>query len=133
MALLQLPNGQLAAGSANDIKIWDPLNNRTTPLRTLELHNTNVIDLDLSPNKLLLASVAEGALLAIWNYTLSSTYLLSIYTGTVPARAVCFISNQIVASGSDDKSIKLWYINTTTATSESYDSRLKNFEKTHQK
>ncbi len=121
--LLQLPNGQLAAGSANDINIWDPLNNQNSPLRTLVSHGTTVLDLDLSPDGLLLASGATAGGVRLWNYTSLTTPVLVIGAHTTQVRAVCFISNQILATGSFDMTIKLW----STTTGESIDFAIRKF------
>ncbi len=109
-ALIQLPNGQLAAGSSYNIKIWSPLTNSSVSLKTLSGHTGTIYGLALSPNGSLLASGSDDSTIKIWNYTSQSTALKTFSGHTNAVRAVCFVSNQILASGSLDNAIKIWNI-----------------------
>ena len=108
--LIQLPNGQLAAGSGNDINIWDPLNNVAAPIITLTGHTSYVFGLVLSPDASLLASSSQDTTVKLWSYTNLSTALKTLTGHTNRVTALCFVSNQILASGSYDLSIKIWNI-----------------------
>jgi WD40 repeat protein len=107
-ALIQLPNGQLAASSSTSIKIWSPLNNSPNPLRTLTGHTNLVLSLSLSPDGTMLASGSYDNTVRLWGYATQSTALKTFSGHTSVVRAVRFVSNQILASGSDDKTIKIW-------------------------
>ncbi len=109
-ALIQLPNGQLAASSSKDIKIWSPLTNQTASLRTLTGHTKNVFGLALSPDESLLASGSLDNTTKIWNYTSQTTAFMTLTGHTNLVRALCFVSDQILASGSFDNTIKIWNI-----------------------
>ncbi len=111
-SLAQLPNGQLAAGSQNNIKIWSPLTNSTVSLRSLSGHTGTIYGLALSPNGSLLASASLDNTTKIWNYTSQTTALMTFSGHTNLVRAVCFVSDQILASGSYDNSIKIWNVQT---------------------
>ncbi len=107
-ALIQLPNGQLAAGSGNNTNIWDLLNNVAAPIRTLSGHTNRVFGLALSPDASLLASSSEDTTVKLWNYASQTTALNTLSGHTDEVRALCFVSNQFLVSGSFDKSIKVW-------------------------
>jgi WD40 repeat protein len=109
-ALALLPNGQLAAGSTSNIKIWSPLKNSSVPDRTLAGHTNFVYSLALSPDGLILASGSADNTTKIWNYTSQTTALKTFSGHTDWVGAVCFITNQILASGSYDKTIKIWNV-----------------------
>jgi WD40 repeat protein len=105
-ALAQLPNNQLAASSISNINIWSP----TAQIKTLTGHTAVVSCLALSPNGSLLASGAYDNTTKVWNYTSQTTALMT-FRHTNWVRAVCFVSDQILASGSVDFTIYIWDIN----------------------
>jgi WD40 repeat protein len=109
--MIQLPNGQLAAGSGNNINIWDPLNNVAAPIRTLIGHTDYVYGLSLSPDASLLASSSQDTNIKLWNYASQTTALNTLSGHSGEVRALCFVSNQLLASGSFDNSIKVWNVN----------------------
>jgi WD40 repeat protein len=109
--LIQLPNGQLAAGSGNNINIWDPLNNAAAPIRTLTGHTNTVHGLSLSPDASLLASSSQDTTVKLWNFAGSQTTFFKTLSGhSGEVRALCFLSNQLLVSGSHDTSIKVWNV-----------------------
>ncbi len=110
LALIQLPNGQLAATSGYNINIWSPLTNIIAPLATLSGHSNMVLALALSPNRSLLASGSQDNTIKLWSYLTQSTASNTFMGHTSYVRAVCFLSNQILASGSIDMSIKIWNV-----------------------
>ncbi len=107
-ALIQLPNGQLAAGSSSNIKIWDPLKQVNGLLATLTGHSGEIFGLALSPDGSLLASGSNDFTAKIWNYTNQTTPLKTLIGHTNRVNAVCFVSDQVLASGSIDNLIKIW-------------------------
>ncbi len=107
-ALIQLPNGQLAAASAYNINIWSPLNNSPVPDRTLTGHTSFVYSLALSLDGLLLASGSDDSTIKLWNYATSLPALKTLTGHSTQVKSVCFVSDQIVASGSVDLTIKIW-------------------------
>jgi WD40 repeat protein len=109
MALVQLPNAQLAANSFNEINIWSPLT-IDTPLRTLTGHSDLIVSLALSPDNKILASGSKDNDIMLWNYTSESTAFMTLAGHEKIVSSLCFISNQILASGSDDKTIKIWNV-----------------------
>ena len=111
-AMIQLPNGQLAATSGSNIKIWSPLTNVNAPLRTLTGHTSWVSCISLSPDDSLLASGSNDNTIKLWNYKSQTTAFKTFSGHTQLVRAVCFVSNQLVASGSFDFTIKIWDIQT---------------------
>ncbi len=109
--LIQLPNGQLAAGSSNNTNIWNPLNNVAAPIRTLTGHTNTVLGLTLSPDASLLASSSRDTNIKLWNFAGSQTTFLKTLSGhSLQVNALCFVSDQLLASGSHDKSIKVWNV-----------------------
>ncbi len=110
LALIQLPNGQLAAGSGNNINIWDPLNSVAASLTTLTDHTDKVLVLALSPNGSLLASGSIDQTVKLWSFASQTTSVKTLTGHTNTIRALCFVSNQILASGSYDLTIKIWDI-----------------------
>ena len=108
--MTQLPNGQLASGSNNKINIWDPLNNVAAPLRTLTGHSYTVYALALSPDGIYLASGSSDNSVKLWFYASQTTAFKTLTGHTNRVTALCFVSNQILASGSFDLSIKIWNI-----------------------
>jgi WD40 repeat protein len=110
LSLIQLPNGQLAAGSGFNITIWDPLSSVAAPLTTLTGHTDKVLVLALSPNGSLLASGSADTSVKLWSYSSQTSPLKTFIGHTGKVRALCFVSNQILASGSYDLSIKIWDI-----------------------
>ncbi len=114
-ALTQLPNGQLAASSASNINIWSPLNNPPILVRTLAGHTGWVQSLALSPDCSTLASGSADNKIKLWRYATQTTVLKTLTGHTDQVRAVCFVSDQILASGSVDLTIKIW--NTQTGKS----------------
>ncbi len=112
-ALVQLPNGQFAASSSNsNINIWDPSNNVASPIRTLIGHTNDVYSLALSPDASILASGAASPdnSVKLWMYASQTTPFKNLTGHTNRVKALCFVSNQILASGSFDLSIKIWNI-----------------------
>ena len=110
LALIQLPNGQLAAGSGFNINIWDPLNTVVAPLTTLTGHTDKVLVLVLSPNGSLLASGSADTSVKLWSFESQTTFVKTLTGHTDKVRTLCFVSNQILASGSYDLTIKVWDI-----------------------
>jgi WD40 repeat protein len=110
VSMLQLPNGQIAAGGDSNLQIWSPLTNQNAPLRTLTGHTNWVVSLALSPNGLILASGSKDTTLKLWSYQTQTTSSMTLTGHTNEVRAVCFVSNQILASGSWDNTIKIWDI-----------------------
>ena len=109
-AIIQLENGQIAASSYNNTIIWDVLNNLAAPVKTLVYHSVWVTALALSPDKSLLASGATGSTIALWRYKTQSSYFKILTGHTSQVRALLFVSNQILVSGSWDLSIKTWNV-----------------------
>ncbi len=79
-------------------------------MSTLSGHSSLVRDLALTHNGNFLASSSEDNAVRIWN--LATNTIKFILTGhTSPVYGLKMISNEILASGSFDKSIKFWNIN----------------------
>jgi WD40 repeat protein len=108
-AILQLENGQIAASSFNKTLIWGVFN-ITNPIKALVYHSSAVTALALSPDRSLLASGGAGNTIVLWNYKTQSSYWKALNNHTGQVRALVFISNQILASGSLDLSIKTWSV-----------------------
>ncbi len=112
--LIQLPNAQLAVGSNTSIKIWSPLTKVDGPIRTLTGHSEFVITLALSPDNTILASGSNALYprydgkIMLWNYANESTAFKTLVGHTRWVGSLCFISNQVLASGSGDYTIKIW-------------------------
>ena len=109
-AILQPDIGLIAASSYNNTIIWDLLNNVAVPLKMLVSHSGPVSALALSPDKSLLASGATGSIIVLWSYKTQSSYLKGLNGHTSQVRALLFVSNQILVSGSWDLSIKIWNV-----------------------
>ncbi len=109
--LIQLPNGQLAAGSGFNINIWDPLNTIVGPIRTLTGHSNFVFGLSLSPDSSILASSSQDTTIKLWNFISGQTTALMTLSGhSDQVRALCFVTNQLLVSGSFDFSIRVWNV-----------------------
>ncbi len=109
-AIVQLENGQIAASSFKHTIIWDVLNNIAAPIRTLNPLTNPVSALALSPDRSLIAIGAQGSTIQLCSYKTQSSYLKGLNNHTGQVRALLFISNQILASGSYDQSIKTWNV-----------------------
>jgi WD40 repeat protein len=106
-ALISLPNNQLASASGNNIKVWSPLNNVSTSLTG---SSNLVYGLALSPDQSILAGGSLDTKVRLWKYSTQTTAYRTFVGHTQQVRALTFVSNQMIVSGSFDSTIKTWNI-----------------------
>ena len=100
-------NKNYFASTSNDtkIKIWDYYNNKC--LKTLEGHEDCILTLILLKTSKFLCSGGADLTIRIWDW--ENNKCLQILKGHEKwVKCVLELDNEIIVSGSDDKSIKLW-------------------------
>ncbi len=106
LALILLPNGFIASGSADStIKIWDIT--KTYPLYSLTGHSSQIKALTLI-NNLYLVSSSNDQTIKLWS--LSSYSIVKSWTAsTTYVNALAFDSNlNVLASGDNANLVKIW-------------------------
>jgi WD40 repeat protein len=107
-SLIFSPDGSLLASSAEDsIMLWDIQTGGL--VRKLEGYTDFVRTLAFSPCGTTLVSCGEDSDIRIWN-PLSGNCDAIIKGHTSPIDSLCWLSDTVVASGSDDGLVKLWDI-----------------------
>ncbi len=103
-------NDILITGSYDiSIKVWSINSGNGTCLRTLTGHTSWILSLAILPNCLLASGANE---LKIWNVT--NGRCVATLTGQISIRGLVVLSNGLLASGSQDTTIKLWNLTTFT-------------------
>ncbi|MFB8798323.1 MAG: PDZ domain-containing protein [Microcoleus sp.] len=99
------PDGKIlaSASSNNEIKLWNP---DGSLLKTLEGHTNGVEDVSFSPDGKILASASKDQTVRLWNLKDKSHKILRGHNSFV--NSVSFSSSGLLASGSMDKTLKLW-------------------------
>ncbi|MEG3863978.1 PDZ domain-containing protein [Microcoleus sp. herbarium12] len=99
------PDGKIlaSASSNNEIKLWNP---DGSLLKTLEGHTNAVEDVSFSPDGKILASASKDQTVRLWNLKDKSHKILRGHNSFV--NSVSFSSSGLLASGSMDKTLKLW-------------------------
>ena len=103
------PNGdQLATGSrGRDIKIWDVALGKC--IRTLEDHERPLNSVVFSPDGHIMASGSRGPIIRLWDTSSYETIqTLEGHSNSVTSLAFSPVVSNVLASASDDNTIKLW-------------------------
>ncbi|KAL6822553.1 hypothetical protein V8C40DRAFT_249898 [Trichoderma camerunense] len=103
------PDGQqLASGFPDGVKVWD-IKGSSFYLQTSKSFNHDVYSVNFSRNGRLAFGLSNG-IVGVWD--MKSTYLQTFNGHKKPVLSVVFSpDNQLLASGSVDKTIKVWDVN----------------------
>ena len=119
---IAMPSGSIASGSVDGtVRLWDVATGQC--LKILQKHNTSIVRaVAFSPDGQILASASADSSIHLWDVTTGQA--LKILQGHLkPVSSVAFSpipqppddlggAGGILASGSDDKTVKLWDVTT---------------------
>ncbi len=105
------PDAQIlvSAGGDKTVKVWDV--NSQKIIKTLRGHDSRVCSVAISPDGKLIASGSTDRRAILWDLNTGKVLHTFYHTDVLAAvRSVAFISDGILATGSEDCTIKLWKI-----------------------
>ena len=105
-----LPNGTLASGSDNTVKIWDVLTGKC--IKILKDHTMAVISLSYSFDGKYVASASKDQTIKIWNVE-TDRVLKTLKGHTSYVTSVSYSPDGTLASGSMDNTVKIWDVATS--------------------
>ncbi|MBF2064982.1 MAG: serine/threonine protein kinase [Calothrix sp. C42_A2020_038] len=104
------PDGKILATGSDDnsIKLWDTSTGRE--IATLSGHSWSITALAFKFTEDVLVSASKDKTIKLWHYTEDTKEIITLsgHTDSVTCIAITNNSNTIIASGSTDKTIKLW-------------------------
>jgi WD40 repeat protein len=111
--IVSLYDQTIATSCVTTIKVWN-ISDKTL-IKTLTGQSGYIIQLAISPNQQMIASASVDNTSKVWNIS-SGECISTMHGHTDNVRSVVFYSNEILITGSFDKTIKIWNITNVPGT-----------------